>query len=251
MYVRVVSNISNHIYQSMVYAKINVGWFQQYVLYDPYYEMFELVEYLDKTTKPIKPRVYTIQSGTEGFIKCDKSLLSEFKTYCKINHELSPDISFLFGYPDVCKNFEFLRDILSNKQVSKDRYTIQLRDLADINEWHYIKTQKDADDFMALFAGFHDATLESVCYKEDDTGKKEAAVIFDNSGWFGIAELCFEGVQLLKLLPADENYTRYIMEASLHIDDNGVFWADDFIEQPDLSCEASVIKALSVKWRKK
>ena len=103
---------------------------------------------------------------------------------------------------------------------------------------------------MDLFAGFHDSTLESINYVEDSTGKKEVRAIFDNTGWFGIAELCFEGVQLLKIVPAGENYSREIFDATLFVNDSGIFWADDSLEMVDLSYEGSIIQSLCLKWRK-
>ena len=122
--------------------------------------------------------------------------------------------------------------------------------MPDAAEWHYVKTQEDANAFMDLFASFHDSTLESINYVEDSTGKKEVRAIFDNTGWFGIAELCFEGIQLLKIVPAGENYSREIFDATLFVNDSGIFWADDSLEMVDLSYEGSIIQSLCLKWRK-
>ena len=121
--------------------------------------------------------------------------------------------------------------------------------MKDTAEWNYIFTQSDADDFMKKFAGFHDSTLETINYSETN-GSVTANTVFDNSGWFGIVELCFEGIQMLKIMPATENYTRELFEASLIIENESVFWADSYMEKPDNSYEGSIIKALNLKWRK-
>ena len=55
---------------------------------------------------------------------------------------------------------------------------------------------------------------------------------------------------MLKIMPATEDYTREIYEASLIIEDESVFWADCYMEKEDLSYEGSIIKALNLKWRK-
>ena len=250
MYVRVVSNVSRMLYQSMVYAVVNGGWDEQYIVLNPQTNDFELVEYLDKTVALVKPLVYNIQQDSEGFMQYTGATLLKFKYYCKNNQLKDPELSGLFGYPNVCENYAFLYDIITHKKVPVGRYDIQLRDIPDVNEWTYIKTQKDADEFMDLFAGFHDSQLISIQYSEEN-GKKEATAIFDNTCWFGIAELCFEGVLLLKIVPPVENCLNLILDASLFVADDGVFWTDDYMEKPDESYGGSIIRAFSLKWRKK
>lgn len=250
MYVRVCSNVSGQIYQSMVYAKVNTGWYEQYIVYNQSNSSFELVEYLDKTSRPAKALVNVIQTSMDGFKGYTGDALLKLQNDCKNSGRAIPDVSFLVGYPDICENDAFLLDILTHRTVPGDRYDLQRRDLPDAAEWHYIRTQTDADAFMDLFAGFHDSTLERIHYTEDETGKKETTAIFDNAVWFGIAELCFEGTQLLKIVPAGENLSRELSQATLLVDDSGVFWADDYLEKPDLSYAGSIIQSLCLKWRK-
>ena len=66
---------------------------------------------------------------------------------------------------------------------------------------------------MKLFAGFHDSDLVKITYEESGDGSKTARAVFDNSGWFGIAELCFEGVQYLRIVPPEESYMTEILSA--------------------------------------
>ena len=75
-------------------------------------------------------------------------------------------------------------------------------------------------------------------------------ITFDNSGWFGVVELCFEGIEILKIVPAGENCSREILEGSLIVEDESVFWSDCYMESIDLTYEGSMIKALNLKWRK-
>lgn len=77
MYVRVCSNISGQIYQSMVYAKVNTGWYEQYIVYNQSKCTFELVDYLDKTSTPAKPFIHVIQTSIDGF--------KEYKVELSIN----------------------------------------------------------------------------------------------------------------------------------------------------------------------
>ena len=251
MYVRAVSNIDRSILSSMVYARINQGCYAKYIIYNKWKKTFELVDYMDKIVSDDRNiRVRIIQPDTDGFKEYGNSMHLKLKKYCDDNNLEVPDVKVLYGYPDVCENYAFICDIMADRSVPEDRYPIRKRDLPDANEWHYIRTSEDAQEFMNLFAGFHDSYLRKVTYDESEDGTKKANVIFDNSCWFGIAELCFEGVQFLKIVPAGESYTNEIYSATLHVDENGVFWADEYLEKPDMSFEGSIIRALSLKWKK-
>ena len=249
MFVRVFDKHRQKYYKSMVYAAAGAGWCLKYIVLNPDTHTFELVEGFDQSVVPKRPLVDIIQSDQTDFVVYQGSSLLKYKHFCKVNGFQCADISQMMGYPDVLEHYAFLADILTNKSVSVDAYQISIRGLSDATEWNYILTQTDADDFMQTFAGFHDSTLESVNYSELSASTR-ANVIFNNSGWFGIVELCFEGVQMLKIVPATGDHFREIFDASLLIEDESVFWADSHMENPEDSYEGSIIKALNLKWRK-
>lgn len=249
MFVRVFDKEQNKYYKSIVYATVGIGWLLQYIVLNPYTHSFELVDYLDKQYEPAKPLVEIIQPDREGFVVYNGSQMLKYKHFCKTNGYKFVDIKYMMGYPEVLENNAFLASILVNQSVPFDTYKISARKLSDTAAWNYILTQADADDFMKKFVGFHDSTLEKINYSESDSLAVVNA-IFDNSGWFGVVELCFEGVQLLKIVPAAENYSREIFEASLIIDNESVLWADSYMEKTDCLHEGSIIKALNLKWRK-
>ena len=249
MFVRVYDKKNSTYYKSIVYSTVGIGWLLQFIVLNPNTNAFELVDYLDKSVMPAKPIVEIIQSDDSGFMYYHGAALLKYKHFCKVNKVNSADIGQMIGYPDVCENYPFLADIFAEKSVPVGVHKVSIRGLDDTAEWNYILTQSDADNFMKKFMGFHDSTLEKINYSESDRGVC-ASAIFDNSGWFGIVELYFEGVQMLKIMPPTENYTRDIFEASLIIENESVFWADSYMEKPDTSYEGSIIKALSVKWRK-
>lgn len=249
MFVRVFDKEQNKYYKSIVYATVGIGWFLQYIVLNPYTHSFELVDYLDKQYEPAKPLVEIIQPDRDGFVVYNGSQMLKYKHFCQTNGYKFVDVKHMMGYPEVLENNAFLASILVNQSVPFDTYKISARKLSDTTEWNYILTQAEADDFMKKFIGFHDSTLEKINYSESNSLAVVNA-IFDNSGWFGVVELCFEGVQLLKIVPAAENYSREIFEASLIIDNESVFWADSYMEKPDSLHEGSIIKALNLKWRK-
>ncbi|BBF43781.1 hypothetical protein lbkm_2469 [Lachnospiraceae bacterium KM106-2] len=137
-----------------------------------------------------------------------------------------------------------------NKKIKLSKYTPKVRCLHDEEEWNYICSQKDADEFMEAFVGFHDSTMDTMKY-EENSEERRLTVIFDNSGWYGVVELCFEGLIAMNLRPAQENYSNEIYSACLIVGENQeIFWADEYQEKVDMSYEGSYIKALNLKWRK-
>lgn len=249
MFVRVFDKQQNRYYKSMVYATVGIGWFLQYIVLNPHTQSFELVDYLDKQYEPAKPLVEIIQPDCEKFVVYNGTQMLKYKHYCKTNDCKFVEVKQMMGYPEILENNAFLVEILVNHSVPFGAYQIPEKSLCDTTEWNYILTQADADDFMKKFVGFHDSTLEKVNYSETSSSAVVNA-IFDNSGWFGVVELCFEGVQILKIIPASENYSREIFEASLIIENESVFWADAYMEKPNNLYEGSIIRALSLKWRK-
>jgi len=69
---------------------------------------------------------------------------------------------------------------------------------------------------------------------------------FDNSGWYGVVEICFEGILMMNLRPPQENYDRFIYDGILRVTEESVYWADESCKDASCSC----IEALSAKWRK-
>lgn len=247
MFVRIYDKPNNCYYKSIVYSTIDKGWLLKYIVLNPLENCFELVDYLDKSIKPAKPLVEIIQRNSDDFKVYENALLLKHKNYCK-NNGKTMDISRLWGYPDICENFEFIADIIENKSVPIAKYSIEIRQLLD-DEWNYIQTQEDANEFMELFAGFHDSTLDKIVYDEESKYTRIVAT-FDNSCWYGIVELCFEGLLELNIRPPKQNCNRHIYDATMLVENETVFWADEHMEKEVLPYEGSYIKAMNLKWRK-
>lgn len=233
----------------MVYATVGIGWFLQYIVLNPYTQSFELVDYLDKQYKPAKPLVEIIQPDHEEFVVYNGAQMLKYKHYCEANGCKFVEVKQIMGYPEILENNAFLAEILANHSVPFGAYHISKKSLCDTTEWNYILTQADAEDFMKKFVGFHDSTLEKIEYYESNSSAT-ANAIFDNSGWYGVVALCFEGVQTLKIVPAMGNYSRELFDASLIVENESIFWADSYMEKPNDSYDGSIIRALSLKWRK-
>ena len=55
---------------------------------------------------------------------------------------------------------------------------------------------------------------------------------------------------MMKIMPATENYSRELFEASLIVENESVFWADAYMEKANDLYEGSIIRALNLKWKK-
>ena len=235
-------------YKSIVYGLVNIGYYEQAILFNPYINCYELVDYLDKESKDLTPIYQLINDKRENWILYEKTFLLKLKKYLKEN-SYNGDINLFQGYREVFDDFDFMLRILNKKKVPISETKIEIQTNEDENEWNYIRTQEDADKFMKLFVGFHDSTMDKIVY-EEDYGKKQLNVIFDNSGWYGVVELCFEGLIRMNLQSYSENYTREIYDATLLVQDECVYWADSALKEENLNYNGNWIKALNLKWRK-
>lgn len=248
MFARVYDKKSDKYYKSIVYGTINIGYDEKSIFFNPFTESFELVDYFDKNEKDLKPLYEIINSSKENWVSYEKSYLLKFKYYCK-EHGYTEEIKLFCGYNSVFKNFEFMLRILQDKTIKLKDANIPIRDNEDANEWNYIKTQEDANFFMQVFVGFHDSVIKKALYEEEYC-QRSITVTFDNSGWYGIVELCFEGLIAMNLRPPQENCCREIYDGCLLVKDECIYWADDCLEEEDINYQGTFIKALNLKWRK-
>lgn len=251
MYVRVFNKKENTYFKSIVYAILGIGWEEHFIVLNPStnaFELIEIIEDVDISGSSENLFIEHIQDDCMEFHDYTGSAMLKYKYFCK-EKGISCTIGGMHGYKDVCDNYAFLAELIEKKSIPAEAYDITIRDLEDKEEWNYILTQDDADDFMKMFAGFHDSTLEKISYWEGDRSTSAIAT-FDNSGWFGIVELCFEGIQLMKILPPKPNCIRDIYDAALIVEDESVFWADGYMKNIDMEYDGSIIKSLSLKWRK-
>lgn len=248
MFVRVFDVYNKKYYKSIVYAILNTGCFKQAIVINPFEESFVIVPYFNNIKSKPEILFQTIDSDTNEWVFLNNADLLKLEKYF---HENKADmlVTCFNGYQDIFDSLDFMLNIIKNHRVPLSETSIKIRTNEDKDTWNYISSQSDADAFMKLFAGFHDSTLDSLNYEECEDSTK-LTVRFDNSFWFGVAELCFEGIIALNLRPPAENAFRDIYDATLIIKDECVFWADSYMPEEDLNHKGTFIKALNLKWRK-
>ena len=147
-----------------------------------------------------------------------------------------------------------------------------------LNEWHEVFTQKDIDDCLDAYGGFHDSCIASINYISGTYVDGEKSMHFDeyikfklsmvfHSQWSDYAlELHFAGLRRLHLVGVQDNYTNDIFDASIKFYDNllpskyqtpsqVIVWADredfDIKDMASLLAEPgdTYVIAHSLKWR--
>lgn len=248
MFVRVIDKEHNRFYKSMVYGLINTGYYEQAIVFNPFNQYFELIDCLDKETKELHPLYECINNSKYNWIVYEKAYLLKIKKYFK-SKDFKMNLQTLQGYIEIINDYDFIYKMLENKKVALSETDHQVKNNEDAQEWNYIRNQEDADEFMRLFVRFHDSTLDKMSY-EEDYGKRQVNVIFNNSGWYGIVEFCFEGLIKMNLQGFGEKYSREIYEATLSVCDETVYWADGETKQNNFNFNGTWIKALNLKWKK-
>ena len=246
MFVRVFDNHNDRYYKSIVYCVIVYDNSRKFIVLNPYENCFELVG--EDNTLNQELLIDYIRYDTDDWSIYKGAELLYFENFCKKYNKFF-NTELIWGYNDVCENFEFLVKILENKCIPIKDTRITIRHNVKDDGWNYIVTQKDADELMQLFAGFHDASLKKLVF-EENKGMSSAIAIFDNSIWYGVIEVCFEQVIAINIRPASYVMGPDIYEATLIVKDETVFWADDYLENEDLSYNGTYIKAFTMKWRK-
>lgn len=254
MYARVKAREAGKYYKSIVYGLVNCGYYEEAIVLNPLSGCFEIVSYFDRSLSgkafdPFRTGYEVIDPSREGWIKAGSKEMRVIRPL--LRRELGPGATAqMIGYADLLSDADRLAGFLNDRSMPVDEAWFSVRQLPDIREWNYIDTQADADAFMKLFAGFHDSTLDRMVYEEEWRMTRLTAT-FDNSGWYGIVELRFEGVTEINIRPPKENCDRYISCAMLRVVDETVVWADTVCDNVDeIPSDCDSIKALSLKWRK-
>ena len=129
--------------------------------------------------------------------------------------------------------------------------------------WNEIKTQAQADAFMEGIYAFHDSCIKEMSYLSGAYVDADLSMRPINEQRVlrvllqrqfeapSMIELVFVGLKLLKLPPADGTCTCEILEATLLVEPDRVFWYDwdGMTPQDMLTYEGTLICAEKVCWR--
>lgn len=129
--------------------------------------------------------------------------------------------------------------------------------------WNEISNEKDLYSFMDNMYGFHDSCLKEIKYISGAYVDEELSMFPVNSQRIlnviiqrqfrhpSVIEMQFAGLKYLKLFPSDENYTCEILDATMILNEDCVYWCDcgGLSEEDIESYTGTVICASKVRWR--
>jgi hypothetical protein len=263
MRARVYDKYANGYFISEVYAVINTGYYEKYLVVENIdnKRYFRLVEYLDKTQKGILPvniNVISANKISESWVSKEESDLKDISE--RIDAKDKNDSIYGYrGYAFILEQKDLIIALLKGEQVA---YELLCRSEEEISTklegWNYIESKEDINKLMEIFHGFHDSVLRNLNY-ESGSGKdakgnmslynlRQVSMIFD-SLWSNSIEFVFEGVLALNLRPAKDNYTSELYSATIMLKDETILFYDDDVISEDEMYEGTWINALGMRWR--
>jgi hypothetical protein len=244
-----------------VYAIVNRGWYEKYVVLEPKDDgcYLKTYEFLDKSEKgphyPVNIQIITCDEPEDWIVETEDSL-QEIHNSLNWNSE-GIKFDYFRGFAWLLRNTESITSLLSGNPVKIDSDNITDTRLGG---WNYIDNQEDIVLLLSQSISFHDAVLTKMEYV---SGSGKAAdgigmVPFDSvrrvtmyldSCWCPTVEMVFEGVTAMNLRPNLDNYLSDIFGAVLELQEEKVTFCLDEDVIDSLPDSVTWIKALSLRWR--
>lgn len=135
--------------------------------------------------------------------------------------------------------------------------------LKEKNMWNEITTEKELNSFLDVMCYFHDSCLKEIKYISGAyVNEKLSMSAVNNQRTLSmivqrqfknpsVVEMQFAGLKYLKLFPSDENYTCEILDATMILKEDYIYWCDcGGLSEKDIeSYTGTTICASKVRWR--
>ena len=129
--------------------------------------------------------------------------------------------------------------------------------------WNEIADEKDLNSFMDAMYGFHDSCIKEIKYISGAYVNETLSMFPINDQRIlsmiiqrqfknpSVIEMQFVGLKYLRLFPNDENYTCEILDATMIIKEDHIYWCDcgGLSERDIESYTGTTICASRVQWR--
>lgn len=264
MRVRVYDNDTNNHFISEVYAIINTGYYEKYLVLEEtdnkrYFRMFD---YLDKSkNEPILPVNINVISSNElpePWVYKTETDLKYFMDKLDSKDKYKSLYNYR-GYAFIFEQKDSLITLFNGNKVTYEEMMSNKKQICTrLTEWSYVESEVDIQNIMKTFGGFHDSVLRSLNYisssRKVERGMivtddiRQVSMIFD-SDWSDSIEIVFEGVLSLNLRPARDNYTSELFSATILLKDKTILFYDDEVNSEQKDFEGTWINALGMRWR--
>jgi len=260
MVVRIYDKERETYFKSEVYAMINIGCYARYLVLvsGPDENYFKFYDMFDESANP--QLNIAVSARPAEWIYKDKDFLSEIKVLSDTNVRLNT----FWGYDWVLEKTALFAKLLKGEKVNLGESGFPLVD-SSLSGWNYIEAQKDIDSLLTAVGGFHDSFIINLEYisgkrignkkrsdneiscEHHDEKLRALKMIFDSIWWESSLELVFEGVITLHLLPARDNFSGEMFDASVTLKDEIVLFKDESDFTTGADC--TLVKAYSLRWR--
>ncbi len=258
MRARVFNEENNNYYISEVYGKINRP--DEWYIVDDYLrkDKVVLVKYLNTNESLLnKVNIEIIDYNNlphGGWKTLSVSRIDD------INRNLSSIkmIKDIHAYDDFLKSEQRLVELLENGIVDKRDYVI-LDYTTKLLGWNYIESEHDIEYLMKEFDSFEDSVLKEMSYISGDyvesgymtlkpAGGKQVRLVYNSQSADEI-EIILLSPRICHLVPAEENYSSDLYEASIIIKDSMVYFYHSCVEEVIEDYNGTFFKSLGLMWR--
>lgn len=129
--------------------------------------------------------------------------------------------------------------------------------------WNEITTEKELNSFLDVVCYFHDSCLKEIKYISGAYVDEKLSMSAVNNQRIlnmivqrqfknpSVVEMQFVGLKYLKLFPSDENYTCEILDATMILKEDCIYWCDcGGLSEKDIEgYTGTTICASKVRWR--
>lgn len=129
--------------------------------------------------------------------------------------------------------------------------------------WHEITSNTDITKFMDKICSFHDSCIKEMKYLSGAYVDEKLSMYPINDLRIlrviiqrqfcddSMVELEFSGLKFLKLFPCDDEYTCEILDSTMIMHDDNIYWCDSGgVSEKDLfSYKGTMICASKLRWR--
>jgi hypothetical protein len=264
MRVRVYNKCTKGYFISEVYAIINTGYYEKYLVIENIANKryFKLVEYLDKAKGnphlPVNINVISSIELSKAWVSKEDNDLKDISD--RLAAKDKNDSFYRYrGYDFILEQKDLLIALLKGEHVPYESLLGNEKEISTkLEGWNYVESEDDIQNLMKTFHGFHDSVLRNLNYVSGSGKDKKGIMITDNirrasmifdSSWSDSIEIVFEGVLILNLRPAKDNYCSDLFSATIMLKDKTILLYDGDVNSEQENYEGTWINALGMRWR--
>jgi len=264
MRVRVYDREKNMYFKSDVYAKINHGYYEKFLVMTPASEggCLKLYDYIDKSTDdlPTTVNVNIIHSKhPDEWVEFASSNLGNSMNILHDGDMQLEKFDYYVGYDYIWENKKALCLLLQGMAIPLVEFYVAHSHQTCGESWSYVNTKEDIKKLMDYSNHFHDSIIKTISYISGSAKQNNEIIACDDirtltikidSCWCNSLELVFEGVLSLNLRPAKDNHSSNIWAASIMIENEIVFFStDDVSDTNTFTDDTTWVSAFSLKWK--